>query len=139
MIRPRNARPSPETVRVKEVNVRDVEHAVSDRYSGAARAPEASLCCPVTYDPALLAAIPDDVLERDYGCGDPTRFVAPNPAPPQPITSPRRLPVDLGLGGRDRGSCRKTNPRSPQVSPNRTWLIHPFTPATNSAKETSSR
>ncbi len=80
MIRPRNARPSPETVRVKEVNVRDVEHAVSDRYSGAARAPEASLCCPVTYDPALLAAIPDDVLERDYGCGDPTRFVAPGEA-----------------------------------------------------------
>ncbi len=55
----------------------DVEAAVRDRYAAGARAKESALCCPVTYDPALLAAIPDEVVERDYGCGDPTRQVRP--------------------------------------------------------------
>jgi hypothetical protein len=40
----------------------DVEAVVKTRYSGAARAPEASLCCPTKYDPAFLRAIPDEVL-----------------------------------------------------------------------------
>lgn len=53
----------------------DVEAAVKTRYSGAARTPEASLCCPTRYDPALLRAIPDEILERDYGCGDPSRWL----------------------------------------------------------------
>jgi arsenite methyltransferase len=53
----------------------DIEAAVKTRYSGAARAPEASLCCPTRYDPALLRAIPDEVLERDYGCGDPSKHL----------------------------------------------------------------
>ncbi|MGI8783702.1 MAG: methyltransferase domain-containing protein [Acidobacteriota bacterium] len=55
----------------------DVEKAVKTRYSGAAKGPEASLCCPTTYDPGLLAAIPKEVLERDYGCGNPTEHVRP--------------------------------------------------------------
>jgi ubiquinone/menaquinone biosynthesis C-methylase UbiE len=50
----------------------DTERAVRERYSGAARAPEAELCCPTSYDPALLKAIPSEVVERDYGCGDPS-------------------------------------------------------------------
>jgi len=50
----------------------DVEQAVRARYSEAARAREESLCCPIQYDPALLMAIPAAVLERDYGCGDPS-------------------------------------------------------------------
>lgn len=53
----------------------DVDATIRDRYSDAARAAEPALCCPVAYDPALLAAIPDDVIERDYGCGDPSRHV----------------------------------------------------------------
>ncbi len=52
----------------------DVERLVLDRYGEAARAP-AGLCCPSTNDPALLAAVPAEILERDYGCGDPTRHV----------------------------------------------------------------
>ena len=52
----------------------DVEHAVREAYSAAARAP-AGLCCPSTNDPKLLAAVPPEILERDYGCGDPTRHV----------------------------------------------------------------
>ena len=53
----------------------DVEQAVYKRYSRAAKTREASLCCPIVYDPALLAAIPEDVIERDYGCGDPSAYL----------------------------------------------------------------
>lgn len=56
----------------------DIEKAVESRYSDAARAPEATLCCPTKYDPRLLAAIPAEVLERDYGCGDPSRHLRPS-------------------------------------------------------------
>ncbi|MHB8733789.1 MAG: methyltransferase domain-containing protein [Terriglobales bacterium] len=53
-----------------------VEDAVHARYSAGARAPEAALCCAVaSYDPRLLEAIPEEVIARDYGCGDPTRYV----------------------------------------------------------------
>ncbi|MEX2206464.1 MAG: methyltransferase domain-containing protein [Myxococcota bacterium] len=45
------------------------------RYSSAAAAREPALCCPVQYDSRWLAAIPPEVLERDYGCGDPSRHV----------------------------------------------------------------
>ena len=51
------------------------ERAVYERYAQAARAVEPALCCAVPYDAKLLQAIPQEVLERDYGCGDPTRFV----------------------------------------------------------------
>ncbi len=51
------------------------ERATSDRYSDAANAREAALCCPVDYDPQYLEIIPREVLERDYGCGDPSRYV----------------------------------------------------------------
>lgn len=53
----------------------NVEGAVRDRYSQAAKAREAALCCPVDYDPQYLAIIPKEVIERDYGCGDPSSFV----------------------------------------------------------------
>ena len=52
-----------------------VESAVSRRYAAAAQAVEPSLCCAVDYDPALLEVIPTEVIERDYGCGDPSRHV----------------------------------------------------------------
>lgn len=52
----------------------DFEGAVRDVYGEAARR-DLELCCPADYDPRLLAAIPAEVLERDYGCGDPTRHV----------------------------------------------------------------
>lgn len=52
-----------------------IESAVRERYRGAARQAEAALCCPVNYDPQYLNAIPAEVIERDYGCGDPSRWV----------------------------------------------------------------
>ena len=53
----------------------DTDSAVRERYSTAAREREAALCCPVDYDPQHLELIPQEVLERDYGCGDPSRYV----------------------------------------------------------------
>ena len=53
----------------------NLESAVRERYSGGAKAREESLCCPTSYDARLFAAIPSEVLERDYGCGDPTRHL----------------------------------------------------------------
>jgi len=54
-----------------------IEQAVRDRYAKAAEAMEPSLCCPVDYDPGYLEVIPDEVIERDYGCGDPSKYVKP--------------------------------------------------------------
>lgn len=50
----------------------DSESAVRARYSGAGAAREAALCCPVAYDPRPTA-LPEEVLARDDGYGDPTR------------------------------------------------------------------
>ncbi len=53
----------------------DVESAVRERYGEAANAVEPALCCPVEYDPQFLKILPDEIIERDYGCGDPSAFV----------------------------------------------------------------
>ena len=45
------------------------------RYGNAAQEVEACLCLPVSYDNALLKVIPDEIIEKDYGCGDPSRYV----------------------------------------------------------------
>ena len=63
-------------------------HAVRQRYSAAAHQAEAALCCPVSYGPEFLKAIPAEILEKDYGCGDPSPFV-----------NPGETVVDLGSGG----------------------------------------
>lgn len=55
----------------------DAEQAVRDRYAAGAAAPEAALCCPVQYDPRYLRAIPAEVIEKDYGCGDPSQHLRP--------------------------------------------------------------
>ncbi|MBY0400785.1 methyltransferase domain-containing protein [Myxococcota bacterium] len=66
----------------------DPEAATRARYAEAARVREAALCCPVDYDPRFLEAIPKEVIERDYGCGDPSRHVRPGDTV-----------LDLGSGG----------------------------------------
>lgn len=53
------------------------ESATRERYAAAASAPEAALCCPVSYDPQFLKAIPTEVIEKDYGCGDPSKYLNP--------------------------------------------------------------
>jgi SAM-dependent methyltransferase len=73
---------------INELSAIAAEEAVRERYSAGAQATEAALCCPVIYDPRYLYAIPGEVLERDYGCGDPTLYVRPGD----------RV-LDLGCGG----------------------------------------
>lgn len=55
----------------------NVERTVRERYAQGAAATEAALCCPVDYDLRYLRALPEEVLERDYGCGDPSRHLRP--------------------------------------------------------------
>lgn len=64
------------------------ETAVADRYSKAAEEREEALCCPVQYRPELLEVIPEEIIERDYGCGDPSPYV-----------NPGETVLDLGSGG----------------------------------------
>lgn len=54
-----------------------VEAAVAERYSAGAASREEALCCPVDYDPQYLKILPQEILERDYGCGDPSTHVRP--------------------------------------------------------------
>ena len=53
----------------------NVEQAVAGRYSAASKKTEAALCCPVDYDAQWLTAIPAELIRRDYGCGDPAKYV----------------------------------------------------------------
>lgn len=55
----------------------NAEVAVKERYAAGAKARETALCCPVVYDPQYLKIIPAEVIERDYGCGDPSQHVRP--------------------------------------------------------------
>ncbi len=55
----------------------DVERAVRERYTSGARARQDDLCCPVEYESRYLDVLPAEVIERDYGCGDPSRHVRP--------------------------------------------------------------
>jgi arsenite methyltransferase len=66
----------------------DVETMVNRRYTAGARRREAALCCPVSYRPDLLRVLPAEILERDYGCGDPSRYVREG-----------ETVLDLGSGG----------------------------------------
>jgi len=64
------------------------ELATLERYKRAAKKPEKGLCCPVSYQrPELLKVIPQEILEVDYGCGDPTVYVREG-----------EVVVDLGSG-----------------------------------------
>jgi len=53
----------------------DIEKAVKERYAQGAIKPEAVLCCPVNYDRQYLEVIPKEIIEKDYGCGDPSRYL----------------------------------------------------------------
>jgi SAM-dependent methyltransferase len=46
------------------------------RYANAAREVEPGLCCPSErYEPSLLANLPAEIVAKDYGCGDPSKYV----------------------------------------------------------------
>ena len=58
------------------------------RYGAASQEKEEALCCPVEYDPQFLRVLPAEIIERDYGCGDPSKFVKTG-----------ETVLDLGSGG----------------------------------------
>ena len=66
----------------------DIENAVRQRYTAAAAEKEPALCCPVEYEGTYLEALPQDLIDRDYGCGNPSEYV----------TSGETV-LDLGSGG----------------------------------------
>jgi arsenite methyltransferase len=51
------------------------ETIVRECYAAGAKERADKLCCPVAYDEDLLKVIPREVIERDYGCGDPSRYL----------------------------------------------------------------
>src|SRR5437660_7094095 len=51
------------------------ETIVRQRYAIGAKERADKLCCPVDYDSEYLKVIPPDVIERDYGCGNPSRYL----------------------------------------------------------------
>ncbi len=66
----------------------DVEQATRDRYAEAANTFEPTLCCPGSVkNTQYFEAIPDEILQKDYGCGDPTQWAQPGD-----------VVVDLGSG-----------------------------------------
>ncbi len=69
-------------------NTLDTENAVRERYAAAAQQQEPQLCCPVDYDTRYLKVIPQEVVDRDYGCGDPSKYVDEG-----------ETVLDLGSGG----------------------------------------
>lgn len=65
-----------------------VEENVQSRYSQGAQERQEALCCPVDYDVELLKILPQEIIDKDYGCGDPSRFVKEGD-----------VVLDLGSGG----------------------------------------
>lgn len=61
---------------------------VKKRYSQGAQQVQPDLCCPVDYDRALLSSLPQEIIDKDYGCGDPSRYVREGD-----------VVLDLGSGG----------------------------------------
>ena len=65
-----------------------VEEHVQARYTEGAKERQQDLCCPVSYQTELLALLPQEIVEKDYGCGDPSRYVKEGD-----------VVLDLGSGG----------------------------------------
>ena len=51
------------------------EASVYDRYAAASKQVEQALCCPVQYVGQYLKVVPQEIIEKDYGCGDPSVWV----------------------------------------------------------------
>ena len=66
----------------------DIKHSVQQRYTAAAIEKEPALCCPVQYEGKYLKVLPPELIERDYGCGNPSEHVDEG-----------ETVLDLGSGG----------------------------------------
>jgi arsenite methyltransferase len=57
------------------IEAHNKETIIRRRYAAGAKERADKLCCPVHYDSEYLKVIPQEVIERDYGCGDPSRYL----------------------------------------------------------------
>src|SRR5881394_1644786 len=57
------------------MSIINAESEVRKRYAAGAQTTETKLCCPVDYNTEYLKVIPREVIERDYGCGDPSKYL----------------------------------------------------------------
>lgn len=64
-----------ETVRPSQPLDYDIESTVLARYQDGAKQQQPSLCCPTEYEGNYLDILPEEIVAKDYGCGDPTRYV----------------------------------------------------------------
>ena len=62
---------------------------VQEFYGIAAEIPQAELCCPIRLEPEEISHIPEEVLQRFYGCGSPVTLGG---------LGPGEVMVDLGSG-----------------------------------------
>src|SRR5437867_12810178 len=62
-------------LRIKMIESQSKESIVRQRYAAGAKERADKLCCPVDYESEYLEVIPREVIERDYGCGDPSRYL----------------------------------------------------------------
>ena len=65
----------------------NIESEVLERYQAGAKQQQPSLCCPTEYEGNYLQILPEEIVAKDYGCGDPTRYVDEG-----------EIVVDLGSG-----------------------------------------
>ena len=57
------------------MNTLNAESEVRKRYAAGATVTETKLCCPIDYNEKYLQVIPQEVIECDYGCGDPSKYL----------------------------------------------------------------
>jgi arsenite methyltransferase len=74
-------------LRIAMIEAHGKETIVRQRYAAGAKERTDKLCCPVDYDSDYLKVIPQEVIERDYGCGDPSKYLREG-----------EVVVDLGSG-----------------------------------------
>ena len=71
------------------MNVRlNTEKEVLQRYARASEDVQPALCCAVDYDAKYLEVIPQEIIDKDYGCGDPSKYIGEGD-----------VVLDLGSGG----------------------------------------
>jgi len=51
------------------------EEAVLARYGEGAREAQPELCCPIDYEARYLKVLPQEIIDKDYGCGNPSAYV----------------------------------------------------------------
>lgn len=69
-------------------NTAVIESSVKERYAKGSEQVESALCCPITnYNQDYLKVLPQEIIEKDYGCGDPSMYVKAG-----------EVAIDLGSG-----------------------------------------